>query len=127
MVCVGGVESRARLSIRVFFFVFQAEDGIRDNWRDWSSDVCSSDLLERALGALRTVKASGAEERERDRLHTAAADAFRSGVRAAKWEAIAGNIGGLAMQLAFITDRKSVVVGKSVDLGGRRIIKKKKK
>src|SRR5438445_2561130 len=28
----------------VFFFFFQAEDGIRDNWRDWSSDVCSSDL-----------------------------------------------------------------------------------
>jgi len=27
-----------------FFFFFQAEDGIRD-WRDWSSDVCSSDLL----------------------------------------------------------------------------------
>src|SRR3712207_4483528 len=26
-----------------FFFFFQAEDGIRD-WRDWSSDVCSSDL-----------------------------------------------------------------------------------
>src|SRR5215203_6147611 len=25
-------------------FFFQAEDGIRD-WRDWSSDVCSSDLL----------------------------------------------------------------------------------
>src|ERR1035437_9171335 len=25
------------------FFFFQAEDGIRD-WRDWSSDVCSSDL-----------------------------------------------------------------------------------
>src|SRR6476620_5183955 len=24
-------------------FFFQAEDGIRD-WRDWSSDVCSSDL-----------------------------------------------------------------------------------
>ena len=28
---------------------------------------------------------------------------------------------------ATITDRKSVVLGKSVDLGGRRIIKKKKK
>jgi len=27
-----------------FFFFFQAEDGIRD-WRDWSSDVCSSDLI----------------------------------------------------------------------------------
>src|SRR5215203_4879599 len=31
-----------------FFFFFQAEDGIRDYWRDWSSDVCSSDLLEPA-------------------------------------------------------------------------------
>src|SRR5690349_21999580 len=27
-----------------FFFFFQAEDGIRDPLRDWSSDVCSSDL-----------------------------------------------------------------------------------
>src|SRR5690349_22601495 len=27
-----------------FFFFFQAEDGIRDSLRDWSSDVCSSDL-----------------------------------------------------------------------------------
>src|SRR2546421_9327269 len=28
----------------LFFFFFQAEDGIRDPDRDWSSDVCSSDL-----------------------------------------------------------------------------------
>src|SRR3712207_8707283 len=28
----------------VFFFFFQAEDGIRDIGVDWSSDVCSSDL-----------------------------------------------------------------------------------
>src|SRR2546421_7662191 len=34
---------RARKCIDVFFF-FQAEDGIRDPDRDWSSDVCSSDL-----------------------------------------------------------------------------------
>src|SRR3712207_8002892 len=27
----------------MLYFFFQAEDGIRD-WRDWSSDVCSSDL-----------------------------------------------------------------------------------
>src|SRR2546421_4801417 len=26
------------------FFFFQAEDGIRDSDRDWSSDVCYSDL-----------------------------------------------------------------------------------
>src|SRR5690606_28280450 len=29
----------------VLFFLFQAEDGIRDFSRDWSSDVCSSDLV----------------------------------------------------------------------------------
>ncbi|HEU5475881.1 MAG TPA: ABC transporter ATP-binding protein [Actinophytocola sp.] len=69
--------------------------------------------LERVLGALRTVKASGAERRERDRLHDAALQAWRGGVRAAKWEAVAGNIGGLAMQLAFIT-----VIG----LGGARVV-----
>jgi ABC-type multidrug transport system fused ATPase/permease subunit len=68
--------------------------------------------LERVLGALRTVKASGAEERERDRLHAAATEAYHGGVRAAKWEAVAGNVGGLAMQLAFIT-----VIG----LGGSRV------
>jgi ABC-type multidrug transport system fused ATPase/permease subunit len=68
--------------------------------------------LERVLGALRTVKASGAEERERDRLHAAATEAFHSGVRAAKWEAVAGNVAGLAMQLSFIT-----VIG----LGGARV------
>src|SRR6185369_17654976 len=28
-----------------FFFFFQAEDGIRDFKCDWSSDVCSSDLV----------------------------------------------------------------------------------
>src|SRR3712207_7839928 len=36
-----------------FFFFFQAEDGIRDIGRDWSSDVCSSDLdlaADRRLG-----------------------------------------------------------------------------
>src|SRR2546426_8035648 len=27
------------------FFFFQAEDGIRDLQGDWSSDVCSSDLV----------------------------------------------------------------------------------
>ncbi|HEU5469269.1 MAG TPA: ABC transporter ATP-binding protein [Actinophytocola sp.] len=69
--------------------------------------------LERVLGALRTVKAFGVEEQERDRLHTAAGEAFRGGVRAAKWGAVAGNVGGMAMQLAFIT-----VIG----IGGARVV-----
>ncbi|MGW7237893.1 ABC transporter ATP-binding protein [Streptomyces sp. NPDC054804] len=59
--------------------------------------------LERVLGALRTVKASGAEHREERALHAAAEESWRQSVRAAKWAAAAGNTAGLAMQLAFIT------------------------
>ncbi|WP_155054123.1 ABC transporter ATP-binding protein [Streptomyces blattellae] len=59
--------------------------------------------LERILGALRTVKASGAEHREELRLHEAAEESWRQSVRAAKWSAAAGNTAGLAMQIAFIT------------------------
>nr|WP_203729016.1 ABC transporter ATP-binding protein [Streptomyces sp. SID12501] len=59
--------------------------------------------LERVLGALRTIKASGAEHREEQRLHEAAEESWRQSVRAAKWAAAAGNTAGLAMQIAFIT------------------------
>ncbi|MFI8835738.1 ABC transporter ATP-binding protein [Streptomyces afghaniensis] len=59
--------------------------------------------LERILGALRTVKASGAEHREERTLHEAAQESWRQSVRAAKWSAAAGNTAGLAMQIAFIT------------------------
>ncbi|MFF0160846.1 ABC transporter ATP-binding protein [Streptomyces sp. NPDC005263] len=59
--------------------------------------------LERILGALRTVKASGAEHREEQTLHAAAEESWRQSVRAAKWSAAAGNTAGLAMQIAFIT------------------------
>jgi ABC-type multidrug transport system fused ATPase/permease subunit len=59
--------------------------------------------LERILGALRTVKASGAEHREEETLHAAAQESWRQSVRAAKWSAAAGNTAGLAMQIAFIT------------------------
>src|SRR3712207_9213491 len=74
-------------------------------WRDWSSDVCSSDLT----GARRTASARtwrGTQPRR------AGSPAGRSG------SPRCCPCGG--------RDRKSVVEGKSVDLGGRRIIKKKK-
>jgi ATP-binding cassette subfamily C protein len=58
--------------------------------------------LERMLGAFRTVKASGAEGREGERIHAAARDAWRADVRAAKWQAIAGNTAGLSIQCAFL-------------------------
>ncbi|WP_159774459.1 ABC transporter ATP-binding protein [Streptomyces sp. HM190] len=58
--------------------------------------------LERAFGAFRTVKASGAEGRETARVEAAARRAWRHGVRSAKWESAAGSADELAVQLAFL-------------------------
>jgi ATP-binding cassette subfamily C protein len=58
--------------------------------------------LERMFGAFRTVKASGAEDREGERVQSAATEAWQASLRAAKWETIAGNTAGLAIQVAFI-------------------------
>jgi len=58
--------------------------------------------LERMLGAFRTIKASGAESREGERIHDAARQAWRADVRAAKWQAVAGNVAGLSIQSAFL-------------------------
>src|SRR3546814_18205805 len=80
---------------------------------DWSSDVCSSDLYARGVRAERgrATRRAGCF-RTRDR---------RSAPRP-HW--------GVARARRATRDRKSVVSGKSVsvrvDLGGRRIIKKKK-
>ena len=54
--------------------------------------------MDRLLGTFRTVKASGAEHREGQRIHAAAQDARRADIRAAKWQAIAGNTAGLAIR-----------------------------
>ncbi|MFF5213013.1 ABC transporter ATP-binding protein [Streptosporangium sp. NPDC000396] len=59
--------------------------------------------LERILGALRTVKASGAEHREEAAIHRAADESWQASVRAAKWLALAGNTAELAIQVAFFT------------------------
>jgi ATP-binding cassette subfamily C protein len=58
--------------------------------------------LERMFGAFRTVKASGAEGREGHRVRSAATEAWRASIRAARWQALAGNTAGLAIQIAII-------------------------
>ncbi|MFE3186009.1 ABC transporter ATP-binding protein [Streptomyces violascens] len=68
--------------------------------------------LERAFGAFRAVKASGAEEREAARVRAAAQRAWEHGVKSAKWEAMASSAHELAVQLAFL-----VVLG----VGGARV------
>ncbi|RMI42041.1 ABC transporter ATP-binding protein [Streptomyces triticirhizae] len=59
--------------------------------------------LERVLGALRTVKAAGAEEREERTVHEAAERSWRASVTSAKWSAVAGNTMYLAIQGVFLT------------------------
>ncbi|MFI8932221.1 ABC transporter ATP-binding protein [Streptomyces sp. NPDC053474] len=58
--------------------------------------------LERVFGALRTVKASGAEQRETARVEASARRAWHHGVRGAKWEALLGTADNLAVELAFL-------------------------
>src|SRR3712207_8338939 len=95
-------------------------------WRDWSSAVCSSDLGRglrfppvRARLAAELVGARGGRRRTAGlgrrlrRLRAARRGrAARAAVRRADAAAAAG------------ADRKRVVAGKSVDLGGPRILKK---
>src|SRR2546422_11701753 len=73
--------------------------------RDWSSDVCSSDLMYLIPVAVGDFNGDGKLD-----LATAAVGTTM-----------------VAVMLGNGEDRKRVVEGKSVDLGGRRFIKKKKK
>src|SRR3546814_18583355 len=85
---------------------------------DWSSDVCSSDLARRHVGA---PDRAGPDNRRRARLWRIQRPAHAPEAADRKQWRRSGR--------RAIRDRKSVVSGKSVsvrvDLGGRRIIKKK--
>src|SRR3712207_9376141 len=91
---------------KYFVFFFSSRRRHTRYWRDWSSDVCSSDL--------KTIS-------EAERLVPTSSllvdIIFPVAVQRAR----------LLLAQGKVEDRKSVVWGKSVDLGGRRIIKKKKK
>ncbi|WP_199843719.1 ABC transporter ATP-binding protein [Streptomyces formicae] len=71
-----------------------------------------STALERAFGAFRTLKASGAERREAAAVQEAAQEAWRHGVRSAKWQSVAWSSVGLAVQVSFLA-----VLG----IGGARV------
>ncbi|WP_130797988.1 ABC transporter ATP-binding protein [Streptomyces otsuchiensis] len=76
--------------------------------------------LERSLGALRTVKAAGAEPREERAVHAATDESWRQRVRAALWQAIASNAAGLSTQVAFLTVLGvggARVAGGQIDIG----------
>jgi ATP-binding cassette subfamily B protein len=71
-----------------------------------------SAAVERALSAVRTIRAAGAEARETEQVSNAADEAFTQGVKIAKISSAIAPIGGLAMNSAFI-----VVLG----VGGYRV------
>src|SRR3712207_9511777 len=109
------------------FFFFSSRRRHTRYWRDWSSDVCSSDLgpdqdkhRVQGHGCQRTERlvAPAHSQEENGRQNHIEGDVLQ-------WI-----IHRIILLSEYVTghhaDRKSVVEGKSVDLGGRRIIKKKK-
>src|SRR3712207_8744151 len=89
-------------------------------WRDWSSDVCSSDLGRR--GDRRALGGASAREVALRAEDTPDVDGRLEIACAASVDHRSGGCDHPEGS----GDRKSVVSGKRVDLGGRRIIKKKK-
>src|SRR3546814_14827187 len=103
---------------------------------DWSSDVCSSDLLKCSADSRRPRPlCCCARQRGRQAGRSAAQGPGQGGVQMVK-TAVKTRDGGkgpggkIGARRTAAQDRKSVVSGKSVsvrvDLGGRRIINKKK-
>src|SRR2546422_9922211 len=89
----------------VFFFFFSSRRRHTRCSRDWSSDVCSSDLGPLEMPVRLTV------------CRLASSLIVRS--------LIGSRVGGWFTKLTVRSEERRV--GKGVDLGGRRIIKKKKK
>src|SRR3712207_1915813 len=96
-------------AVLVFFF-FSSRRRHTRYWRDWSSDVCSSDLT---AWSWRSALSLGGGPLVDDGPGDAGA-------------LVVGQADGALGGDPGDEDRKSVGEGKSVDLGGRRIIKKKK-
>src|SRR3712207_9497476 len=87
-------------------------------WRDWSSDVCSSDLVDQLVGHPAVVLVEDLVLEARPEVHGDWADLHLD----------PNGHGPVPQEHPHPddrVDRKGVGVGKSVDLGGRRIFKKK--
>src|SRR3712207_9530022 len=95
------------------FFFFSSRRRHTRYWRDWSSDVCSSDLVLRgtaSVGAVEAVLAQG----------------LRAIPMVGRWLGHWTQERRVRHPPAGEGDRESGVVGKRGDLGGGRIVKKKK-
>lgn len=68
--------------------------------------------VERAIGSIRTIRAAGAEARERDTISAIAEEAYEAGVKVAKASAVVVPVAGIALQVSLL-----VVLG----VGGFRV------
>src|SRR3546814_14818801 len=102
------------VSCCLLFFFYRQKTAYEMRISDWSSDVCSSDLGQRTASSRRAAR------EDRGSNDTADARRHRENRRVRCRH---------RASLAYRGDRKSVVWGKSVsvsvELGGRRMIKKK--
>src|SRR5947209_15896115 len=105
------------LSFSSFFFFFSSRRRHTRYWRDWSSDVCSSDLL--------GPKQSSAPLKSTGLVQQKIAFSLRALTTSDMLELTGAR---RSMLSSFATSARSEErrEGKSVDLGGRRIIMKKK-
>src|SRR5256886_3339666 len=104
---------------RVWFFFFSSRRRHTRFDCDWSSDVCSSDLRNAS-------SASDCDSVSKRYRRFCALSALCFGGMT-QHKSLARPLISSVMCSQSSEDRKSVGEGKSVDLGGRRIIKKKKK
>src|SRR5256885_13997303 len=111
---------RLKSFVEIFFFFSSRRRHTRLQG-DWSSDVCSSDLVSVGTSSA-GVHVVDLAEKTADGTGTVRINALPTVVASTGW-----TIGVPVDRALPVADRKSVVEGKSVDLGGRRIIKKKKK
>src|SRR5256885_3845619 len=104
------------IDTRCYVFFFSSRRRHTRLQGDWSSDVCSSDLSASLPGG----EAEGVALWDHETLDKAGSVSHRN-LEGSSWRSFRSKT---SSRRAFIsaTDRKSVVEGKSVDLGGRRII-----
>src|SRR3712207_7668200 len=98
------------------FFIFSSRRRHTRYWRDWSSDVCSSDLSVAAAVVSSTASVAA------DVLFSTAsvaADVVSSTA------SVAADAVSSTASVAADGDRESGVEGKGVDIGGSRVLKKK--
>src|SRR3712207_9435522 len=117
----------------MFFFFFSSRRRHTRYWRDWSSDVCSSDLEDddiykefvspgQLLEAAYEPRRIALDNREK-----VSGDAVECVGNQQRQEQIGGHLSSDVVEVAARhpprdRHRDSVVSGESVDLGGRRII-----